>query len=93
MLYYMQQLQQRHAESAESITVTPSIVTSVTSWWASERCPKESYRFGEIKAAVGNCQDSELSAALIQLGWTKQRKWTTTGANLRVWVPRHGHEF
>jgi hypothetical protein len=87
MLHYMQQLQQRHGESAEGIALPPAIVTSVSSWWAHELRPKESYRFKEIKAAVGNCQDSELSAALIQLGWTKRRKWATAGANLRAWVP------
>jgi hypothetical protein len=87
MLHYMQQLQQRHAESAESIELLPTLVTSVSSWWARELARKESYSFTEIKAIVGICQDSELSAALIQLGWTKRRKWATTGANLRAWVP------
>lgn len=87
MLHYMQQLQQRHAESAERIQLPPTIVTSVSSWWGHELCPKESYRFSEIKVVIGICQDSELSAALIQLGWTKQRKWATATANLRVWMP------
>jgi hypothetical protein len=87
MLHYMQQLQKRLDEGTKKIELPPTIVTRVTSWWVHERSPKETYRFSEIKDAVGNCQDSELSAALIQLGWAKRRKWATTGANLRAWVP------
>lgn len=93
MLYYMQQLQKRHAESVEPIVSPPAIVTSVSSWWARELARKESYSFTEIKAVVGNCQDSQLSAALIQLGWTKRRKWATTGVNLREWVPPRCDRF
>lgn len=87
MLYYMQKLQEQLDVGADRIASPPRLVTSVSSWWARELVRKKSYRFSEIKAAIGCCQDSELSAALVQLGWVKRRKWATTGANLRAWVP------
>lgn len=47
------------------------------------------FSMSEIENAVGS-QGKYISRVLLDLGWERKRKWTTTGQYSRYWVPPAG---
>jgi len=88
MSAYINQLNQlRNADPQP----TYSLRQKILDWYSNlpEVSRNRAFSMQEIEDAV-NSQGRYISSVLLELGWQRKRKWSTSGQYFRYWVPPVG---
>jgi hypothetical protein len=86
---YISSLNRGLAAAATSAT-KPDLHQRLLDWYGSlpEVTRNRPFAMSEIENALGT-QGKYLSSILLQLGWRRRRKWSSTGQYNRYWLPPH----
>ena len=75
-------------DSGEPEPAKPSLESRFREWYAAlpEISRERAFSMSELEQALGT-QGKYLSAVLLRHGWTRHRRWASTGEYNRYWRP------
>jgi hypothetical protein len=85
---YISRLREEHRRCDKADAGKPKLRDRVIAWYSElpEVAKGRPFAIAEIERAL-DTQGKYLSSVLLELGWRRRRRWSSTGQYNRYWVP------